>query len=64
LSEVVHSNNGDAMPDRSQRPRVESRVTVSAPTRTIQVQQVRISEHHRSSVALAIRAGRARRSSG
>lgn len=43
-------------------PRVESRVTLTSPSRTIRVQQVRISEHQKSSVASAIRAGRNARS--
>jgi hypothetical protein len=44
-------------------PRVESRVTLTSPSRTIRVQQVRISEQQKSSVASAIRAGRNARTS-
>jgi hypothetical protein len=39
--------------------RVEGRDIVSAPSRTIQVERVRVSELQRSSVASAFRAGRA-----
>ena len=42
--------------------RVESRAIVSAPDKVIQVEQVRISEHQKLSVASAIRAGKAARS--
>jgi hypothetical protein len=38
--------------------RVTSRNVVSAPTKTIQVEQVRVSEKQSSSVTSAIRAGR------
>jgi len=41
--------------------RIESRSTVSPPDRVIQVEQVRISELQKSSIASAIRAGRALR---
>ena len=48
--------------DTSSSLQVESRATVSAPGRVIQVEQVRISEHHKSAVATAIRTGRAAKS--
>ncbi len=42
--------------------RVESRDTVSAPNKVIQVEEVRVSEYQKSSVTSAIRAGKADKS--
>ena len=39
-------------------PRVTGRTVVSEPSRTIQVERVRVSDEQKSSVASAIRAGR------
>jgi len=42
--------------------RVESRDTVSAPNKVIQIEKVRVSEYQKSSVTSAIRTGKADKS--
>ncbi len=48
-----------AEPSQASSTRVAGREVVSPPAKTIQVERIRISERQRSSVAAAIRAGRA-----
>jgi actin-like ATPase involved in cell morphogenesis len=50
--------NAQAERHQNQSSRVTERVIESAPTAVIQVERVRVSDAHRSSIAEAIREGR------
>ena len=61
---MTNTHHTAAASNRTPSPtRVESRVIVSAPLRVIVVEEIRVSEQQQTSVASAIRAGRAARTS-